>query len=112
MNIISWNCQGFGNLRIVQELHCLVKEKKPKIVFFMETKAFAKRMEIVRSQLGFEHMLVVDSVGKNGGLALLWMTESEVEIQNYSRRHINAKVCSSLTEYDLEIHWFLWPPRC
>jgi hypothetical protein len=48
-----------------------VKEKKPKIVFLIETKARAKRMEKVRLQLGFEHMLVVDSVGKSGGLALL-----------------------------------------
>jgi exonuclease III len=95
MNILSWNCRGLGNLRTVQELRRLVKEKKPKIVFLMETKARAKRMEIVRSQLGFEHMLVVDSVGKSGGLALLWMSESGVEIQNYSRRHINATVCSS-----------------
>lgn len=45
--------------------------------------------------LGFENMMVVDSMGKGGGLALLWMTDSGVEIQNYSRRHINAKVCSS-----------------
>lgn len=52
-------------------------------------------MERVRSQLGFKHMLVVDCVGKSGGLALPWMAEFGVEIQNYSRRHINAKVCSS-----------------
>jgi hypothetical protein len=50
----------------------------------METEARTKRMEIVRSQLGFEHMLVDNSVGKNGGLALLWMTEVGVKIQNYS----------------------------
>jgi hypothetical protein len=40
-------------------------------------------------------MFIVDSVGKSGGLALLWMIEAGVEIQNYSRRHINANVCSS-----------------
>jgi hypothetical protein len=45
------------------------KDKKPKIVSLMETKARAKRMERVRSQLGFEHMLVVDYAGKSGGLA-------------------------------------------
>ena len=55
-------------------------------------------MEKERSQLDFEHMLVVDCIGKIGGLALLWMTESGVEIQNYSCRHINANVCSSPTE--------------
>lgn len=42
-------------------------------------------------------MLVVDCVGKSGGLALLWMSNSRVEIQNYSCQHINAKVSSSPT---------------
>jgi hypothetical protein len=37
-------------------------------------------------------MFVVDCVGKSGGLALLWSDETNVEVQNYSRRHINAKV--------------------
>jgi exonuclease III len=71
MSIFSWNCQGLGNLRTVRELRRLVKEKKPNIVFLMETKLRANKMEKVQSQLGFEHMLVVDCVGKSGGLALL-----------------------------------------
>jgi hypothetical protein len=49
-------------------------------------------MERVRYKLGFENMFVVDSVGKSGGLALLWKTEVGAVIQNYSRRHINAIV--------------------
>ena len=59
----------------------------------METKLHTNKMEQVRIKLGFEYMFVVDSVGKNGRLALFWMTESRVEIQNYSRCHINTKVC-------------------
>ena len=63
----------------------------------METKVRAKKMERVQIQLGFKQMLVVDCVGKDGGLALLWMTDSRVKIQNYSHQHINEKVCSSPT---------------
>lgn len=37
-------------------------------------------------------MFVVDCVGKSGGLALLWQNEAGVDIQNFSRRHINATV--------------------
>ena len=95
MRIVSWNCRGFGNLRTVRELCRLVKEKKPNIVFLMETKLRSNKMERVRVQLGFEYMFVVDSIGKSGGLALFWTEDAEVEIQNYSHRHINAKVCSS-----------------
>lgn len=40
-------------------------------------------------------MLVVDCVGKGGGLALLWKEEMGVEIQNYSCRHINVKICQN-----------------
>ena len=43
-------------------------------------------------------MLVVDCVGKSGGLALLWGDEMEVEIQNYSRCHINATISSPNTQ--------------
>ena len=52
-------------------------------------------MEKVRCKLGFSNMLVVDCVGKSGELALLWMDEIGVEIQNFSCRHINAKICQS-----------------
>jgi hypothetical protein len=89
----------------------MVKEKKPKIVFLMETKARAKRMERVRSQLGFEYMLVVDCVGRSGGLALLWSTEVEVEIQNYSYRHINAKVCSTQSNFVWKLTGFYGHPE-
>jgi hypothetical protein len=61
----------------------------------METKLRSNKMERVRVQLGFEHMFVVDFVGKSGGLALFWTVDVGVEIQNYNHRHINAKVCSS-----------------
>jgi hypothetical protein len=61
------------------------RSKKPEMVFLMETKLCADKMERVRVQLGFNYVFVVDSVGLSGGLALLWMTNSSVEIQNYSR---------------------------
>jgi hypothetical protein len=41
-------------------------------------------MEKVRHKLGSANLFVVESVGKIGGLALLWEAESNVEIQNFS----------------------------
>ena len=49
-------------------------------------------MEVVRIKLGFVGAFAVDPVGRSGGLVLFWKDEKEVEIQNYSRRHINAVV--------------------
>jgi exonuclease III len=89
----------------------MVKEKKPNIVFLMETKLRSEKMERVRVQLGFEHMFVVDSVGKSGGLALFWAVDIGVEIQNYSRRHISAKVCSSPNKPQWKLTGFYGHPN-
>jgi hypothetical protein len=37
---------------------------------------------------------VVDCVGRSGGLALFWKLDIPVQIQNYSRRHINVVINS------------------
>jgi exonuclease III len=70
----------------------MVKEKKPDLVFLIETKLPSLRMEFIRVRTGFDYMFVVDNMGRSGGLALMWRSELSVEIQNYSRRHINATV--------------------
>ncbi|XP_059428616.1 uncharacterized protein LOC132162400 [Corylus avellana] len=93
MSIMSWNYRGFGNPQTVRDFCRLVKVKKPEMVFLMETISRQSKMERIRCKLGFPNMLVVDCVGKSGGLALLWNDDVGVEIQNYSCRHINAKVC-------------------
>ncbi|XP_059450950.1 uncharacterized protein LOC132181728 [Corylus avellana] len=76
----------------VRELCRMVKEKRPKLVFLMETKLPIQRMERIKVQAGFESNFVVNNVGRSGGLALLWNEDIGVEIQNYSRRHIDAIV--------------------
>ncbi|GLT66721.1 hypothetical protein SLA2020_390740 [Shorea laevis] len=48
-------------------------------------------------------MFVVDAVGLSGGLALFWMEDVQLEIQNYSLRHINAVI----TEPRLNFQWKL-----
>jgi hypothetical protein len=92
MIVLSWNCQGLGNPRAVHTLCRLVRMKKPSLVFLMETKQACNALESVRVKLGFEGLFVVDCHGRSGGLALLWNSETNIEIQNFSRRHINAIV--------------------
>jgi hypothetical protein len=62
------------------------------MVFLMETKLMSTKMESLRIKLGFEGMFVVDCLGRSGGLALLWKSEAQVTIQNFSRGHINAVI--------------------
>ena len=88
----------------------MAKEKKPKIVFLIETKLSASRMERKRTQLGFDCLFAVDSVGRGGGLALLWMEEAGFEIKNFSRQHINAMVCPSPTGQQWKMTGFYGQP--
>jgi hypothetical protein len=75
-----------------------MKQKKPFLVFLIETKLQRVRMESIRRKLEFSNILTVDSVGKSGGLALLWGDAMLVEIQNYSQRYINGIVWCSKRE--------------
>jgi hypothetical protein len=61
----------------------------------METKLRQNKIERVRIKLGFPSMFVVESVGRSGGLALFWSSEVVMEIINFSRRHIYAKVLTA-----------------
>jgi hypothetical protein len=92
MSLLSWNCRGLGNLQAVRDLCRLVKDKKPNLVFLMETKLPSHRMEAIKFKIGYASNFVVDNVGRSGGLALIWSEEVRVDIQNFSQRHISAKV--------------------
>jgi hypothetical protein len=70
----------------------MVKEMHPRFVFLVETLSLKFRMEWLCVKLGFASCFVVEPIGRSGGLALLWKEEREVEIYNYSYRHINAIV--------------------
>lgn len=73
-------------------LNWLIKDKCPSLVFLMETKCNTVQMDTVKRRLHFDNCFVMDSLGRNGGLALLWKQEFYVIIQSYSRWHVNALV--------------------
>ena len=89
----------------------MVKKKKPIMVFLMETKCRQNKMEHIGCNLGLSNMLVVDYVGKSGGLALLWANKAGVEIKNYSCRHINVTILATPSRGSMKIHGFLRTPR-
>jgi hypothetical protein len=92
MILFSWNCRGLGNPRTIRDLHQLVKERRLNFVFLMETVCSKQHIDCIKHRVGFDNLFVVDLVGKSGGLALLWKEEDNLEIYNYTRRHINAVV--------------------
>lgn len=49
-------------------------------------------LQRLRSSLGFDGLFIVDPICHKGGLTLFWKIAREVEIVNYSMRHICALV--------------------
>ena len=49
-------------------------------------------MEWLRSKWGYDSCLIVEVVGRSGGLALLWKQEVIVKVQSFSSKHIDARI--------------------
>ncbi|XP_042952171.1 uncharacterized protein LOC122289257 [Carya illinoinensis] len=90
MKTLSWNCRGLGNPRTVQDLCHMVEDKKPSVVFLMETKLRKTKAESLRRRLKFEGCMVVEAVGLKGGLIMMWDHMIEVEVENFSVWHISV----------------------
>ena len=52
-------------------------------------------MEKVKFRLGFSNGLIVPSRGQSRGLALLWSSDTNLEIKSFSSHHINAIIIES-----------------
>jgi hypothetical protein len=81
------------------------------MVFLMETKLKAPRIEAIKSRVGYGSVFVVDSVGRSGGLALFWSNDFMVNIQNYSRYHINAVVTMGVEKISWKFTGFYGHPE-
>ena len=69
-----------------------MKQEVPALLFVMETKIRAKRVEDLRYQLGFVGCFAVDSEGLSGGIGHFWSKEYDVQLKNYSSGHIDTLV--------------------
>lgn len=92
MSSLSWNCQGLGLPWKVRFLMDVVRQEKPTFVFLCETLTNKEKMDWIRMKLGFEGMVVVESRGRSGGLALLWREKNQANLLNFSQNHIDMEV--------------------
>ena len=92
MNLVCWNVRGLGNARAFDKLRMLIRRTSPSIVFLMESRLFGVAAKSVLSQLGFENGFHVNCEGRSGGLILLWNSKVDVQIQSYSRGHVDSLV--------------------
>lgn len=71
--------------------------RSPSIIFLMEIKQSQTQMETIRHQIGFTFYFTVNSIGKSGGLALLWNEEVPIEIVKFSNYYIHSKIIEKAT---------------
>jgi hypothetical protein len=112
MIMLSWNCRGFGNPQTVLDLHQMVKEKKLRFMFLMETLCTKTYVDRLRIRLGFESLFTVDPIGRSGSLALFWKEDRELEIFNFSRSHINAVIKEEDDTHSWRFTGFYDHPNC
>ena len=92
MSAISWNCRGLENPLTVKALQKVVLEKDRTLVFLVETKMDTMEMDGIKRKVERKQGLVVPSIKRASGLALLWKTSMQVDVLTYSLQHINAIV--------------------
>ncbi|KAI8011954.1 hypothetical protein LOK49_LG06G01540 [Camellia lanceoleosa] len=72
MNLLIWNCKGAGNKNFKRNLLDLVQIHKLDLLVLMETKVELVSMGMFFNQMGFTTLAHVDSVGRSGGIWMLW----------------------------------------
>jgi hypothetical protein len=79
MKLLGLNCQGLGNDPTVHALLDLRRKCDPDVVFLSETHLDVFPAECVRRRLQMDMKIVNPSVGRSGGLLLLWKKEISIQ---------------------------------
>ena len=109
MTLISWNCWGLGNQRAINVLSHLVREKAPKVLFFMEIKRIVEEMRWIQEDLPYRCMLAVPCTQRRSGLALLCKEEVNLNIQTYSPHHIDTLILNEEQHLWRLTGFYGWP---
>ncbi|GAA0185459.1 hypothetical protein LIER_32747 [Lithospermum erythrorhizon] len=64
--------------------------KKPRLVFLIETKLWTNEWDVVKKKLKMPNGLLVNARGRKGGLALLWLRDVQVDIKSFLTNHVEA----------------------
>lgn len=87
MIVLSWNYRGKGHSAAISFLCYLVRTRRRDVIFLCDTITDSNKMEEVRVRLHYDCCFVVDSVGRSGGLCILWNSSSLCNIVSYSNNH-------------------------
>ncbi|XP_074271159.1 uncharacterized protein LOC141595086 [Silene latifolia] len=108
MNMLSLNCRGLGRPDAVGGLRNLIRKEAPTFLFLCETKL--RGMEFRKLSLSKEEYecMVVDNVGRSGGLALLWKRGVTCKLRSSSVHHIDVDIELDGTKWRMT-GFYGWP---
>lgn len=98
MSILIFYYRGLDNPSAVTSLQDLIRRDAPSSIFLSETKLSSAEFGRVRDRLGYFNSLVVDYVGRSGGLAMLWKKNVIVDLISMFVHHIDVIVSAGLGE--------------
>lgn len=79
LKFLACNSRGVCNRDTMNTLKSMVRLHKPKCVFPMETKVKVDNKEMLTFHMGFSNWEVVDPVGTDGGMILIWNVDLDMK---------------------------------
>ncbi|KAK8579615.1 hypothetical protein V6N12_069929 [Hibiscus sabdariffa] len=92
MKLLSWNIRGLGMPRIVYHFRAMLRDLCPSVIFLIETKFQASKMEHIRKKCGFLNGLDISSDRRSGGLSIGWKNDVSISVRSFSVHHIDFLV--------------------
>lgn len=93
MSILSWNCRGGAHPDFMSNIEDMVTQKKPILIFILETRLPASRVEDLKTALRYDSAHGVDANGLSGGIWMIWDSlKVSVDILPHSNQAIHALI--------------------
>ena len=92
MKLLFWNCRGAGNINFKNTMADLHRDQSPDVIMLFETKVLFQSTKMYFDQLGFSESIIMDPVGRVGGIWVLWNPTS-VNLKGY---HADSQVVHAI----------------
>ncbi|KAL5710709.1 hypothetical protein ACHQM5_021240 [Ranunculus cassubicifolius] len=95
--MMCWNCRGMGSPSAIQQLKGLAREINPDIICLVETLVKEEKIKKLQKSLGFCNGIIVNPIGRSGGIAVLYKDGITMEPLHASNHIISGKFSNYLT---------------
>ena len=81
MKMITWNCQGAGNVAFRDHAYELHRRHRPQILTIVESHIAEERAQVVIETLSYTHFWRVDPTSSFGGIWMLWKESNDLKVE-------------------------------